>query len=299
MKNLFSYDRTDDEYDLHMDENPYITARLSEDTVQKIQKVYDEMDAEEDKLSEQEDQALHPKIDPRLWIGLGLLVLAILPVLILREAVFQGNGIWIAVGELVLLIASAVLIRIAERKQRKSLEEASHGKLGDNLDATLNRLNELSALADAELAIPEDALYVDVLPFVYKRKGEVRKSCLSGNRFDNQSTRIWRRGWDLCLSDSHVVLTVPQDAIRGRITYAKPYTIELWLKDTKYDEGQYKPYHIRSAGLLACRAHTYYGIVIGQEGGEDYELLIPGYDWPQIEKLISIPELDALPRDDA
>lgn len=299
MKNLFSYDRTDDEYDLRLDENPYITARLSEDTVQKIQKVYDEMDAEEDKLSEQEDQALHPKIDPRLWIGLGLLALAILPVLILREAVFQGNGIWIAVGELVLLIASAVLIRIAERKQRKSLEEASHGKLGDDLDATLNRLNEMSALAEAELSIPEDALYVDVLPFVYKRKGDVKKNCLSGNRFDNQSTRIWRRGWDLCLSDSHVVLTVPQDAIRGRITYAKPYTIELWLKDTKYDEGQYKPYHIRSAGLLACRAHTYYGIAIGQGGGEDYELLIPGYDWPQIEKLISIPELDALPRDDA
>jgi hypothetical protein len=241
-------------------------------------------------------------MDPRLWIGLALLIPAVLPALILREAVFQGNGIWIAVGELALLIASAVLIRMAERSQRRSLQQKQSSQAAPDtadLEAALDQLKALSDRSRKELSIPQDALNLDVLPFVYKRKDAGRKNCLSGNRFDNKPLWIWRQGSNICLSDYRVVLTIPQEDIQGRITYAKPFTVGMWLKETHFTNGQYKPYHIRPAGLLACRAHTYYGVVIGQGNGTDYEWLIPGYDWPQIEKLIHIPDLDALPKGNA
>lgn len=295
MKNLFSYDLTARPYSTTLDEVPFITARISPELAdameQNAQKAFDVIDTPSS--GSQKTSSPHRSWNWKLVVGLLLLIPSLLlPLLALKGRLFEESGSAWAVVSLILLMVSAVLIRLAARDQRKQWQTSSRVSPDFDLEAHMKQMKEFSDRAFRELGVPRDALSLDVLPYRYRRNGTTSKSCDKANHYDNQPMLAWRRGQNLCFSDGRVVITIPCDAVAGRMTYDQSFTIKMWLKPTKYDQGPYKKYHITSAGLMACRARTYYGLVIQKSGEEAYEIRIPAYDWMQIEKMVDVKEYE-------
>lgn len=286
MKNLFSIDRTDDEFRVSIDDNPFVTARLSDEKLKEMTDIRLQVIGHDDS---------RPKVkaSPLLWVGLALMVLAIVPVLIFRSSLFEGGRLWIAFADLLLLIASAVCIGAAGRAQRRDMAAAYSQETRLDFEEAMERMNQLTRASRKELNIPNRTVEVDVLPYLYRRAGEKKKDLSKKGHFDNIPVLIWKYGGMVCLSDCRSVLTIPETAFVGYNTYNEPFTVATWVKNVSCESAKYKAYGLRTFGMMSVRGQKYHGVVIRAESGDVYELRIPCYDLPELERLLGLRELSA------
>lgn len=301
MKNLFCIDRTDDPHSNRPDHTPFHAEHIDETLSRKLEEAssaaFDAFD-QPDSTSSSRQAARQGTW--QLGLGLLLTVGAVVPTIVWRDSLFSGGttyAAWILLG---MLVAGGVLVSWAHRVQRKAMardnrerqERNNSAEAAATMENAMKKLNRLQKQAHAQLHVPDTALELDVLPFLYRRKGEKQVSLNRQGCFDNLLTLVWRQGNELCLSDGVCNLRIPTDAIKGRISYDKSFRVDMWLHDERYNEGRFKPYHLKQAGMLAVRGHKWYGILVTAPNGDSYEWLIPSYDLPQLEKLIPIPETD-------
>lgn len=306
MKNLFSINRTEDTHSVRPDSTPFDAEHIDSALEEQLRQA-------SDAAFEAFDQPLTPPRGRQAgghgsWqLGLGLLltIIAIVPVFLWRDTLFSGDRAYFAWILLALLIAGGVLVSWAYRIQKKTMmqetrERQEANASGQNAAAVETAMKEMTRLqrqARTQLHVPDDALELDVFPFVYEKRGDRTVGLDRNGRFQSLLVLAWRQGNDLCLSDGTCNLRIPTEAIRGRVTCDRPFVVDMWLKEERPGEGRFKPYHLKKTGLLAVKGRTWYCVMLGAPGGDSYELLIPCYDLPQLEKLVSIPEPDARTED--
>ncbi len=304
MKNLFSFDRTGKDTAVFVDDNPFVTARLSDGLQARMEAMDARLDAilngpAPDTQSPQgTDRAGHKRsFVARHWpVWVSLLMVTAAFFLIRLAFRDESSAVWIMVAGIALLVCAWVLISKETRQLRKGITDTS----SPDLTSYSQDMDRLAGEARRELHIPGNAAELEVLPFLYTRKKGAIKRYTPAHTYHNLLLYAWREGDSLCLSEGHAVLTIPKTAIVGYRGCDERYTVDMWLKKEKCNEGRYKQYHIRQTGLLSCRVKGYNRIVIRTDGGgdtpetyrEDYEMLIPCYDWPEMEKLLHINQID-------
>lgn len=290
MKNLFRIDRTGSELNSRLEPTPFDRARITPELAREIDDVTAGVfGGDEHEQDKEIREASRP--DARFWIGVGLMLVVLAGVLFGGDRLFSKDNLWISWVGLGLLAVSLVLITMSRRAQRKAIGETVQKQSDFDFKAGMEKLEVLSAEARKQLEIPDDAEELDVFPFVFTVKDGAEKSCYRKGRFDNLPLLAWRRGQALCLSDSHVVLEIPSDAILGKQTYDEDFALDMWLKETKCTEGRFKPYNLKKSGLMGCKGHTFYGIVVRSDTGDSYEMLVPVYDLSRLEVLVDLPDL--------
>lgn len=297
MKNLFSIDQTEDIRSNRLDETPFHRQTLSPELATAVRKA-------SDAAFEAFDQpAQTPQDKPRnrggwqLGVGLLLTLTAIIPIFAWNDALFSGDRTWFAWVLLAALVAGGVLVGWSYRIQRKTMQAENRARQERSaspentaaVEDAMKELKRLQAQARRELGIPDTALEMDVFPFIYRRKGEEKVSLDRRDRYQSLLTLVWRRGNDLCLSDGSSTLCIPTDALRTRVDYDRPFVVDMWLHDQRPDEGRFQPYHLKRTGLLSAKGRGLHGIGITTPGGDSYELLVPCYDLPQLEKIVTLP----------
>lgn len=295
VKNLFSVDRTEDIHSNRIDETPFCAQRISTELESQIRQASNTAF----EAFDQPDPTRQGKRTGGWQLGVGLLltVTALIAAFVGGDALFSKERIWLAWLLLAVLVAGGVLVGWSQHIQRKAMkQEAAERKErhSDPANATAfeNALKELQTLqrqAREQLGVPSNALELDIFPFMYRKKGGEAVSMDKRDRYQSMLVLAWRRGDALCLSDGSCTLSVPQDAIRIRVDYDRPFTVDMWLKNEQPDEGRFKPYHLKRAGILSVKGQGLHGLQLTAPGGDSYELLIPDYDLPQLEKLVTLP----------
>lgn len=296
MKNLFSIDQTEEPRSSRLDETPFHRQTLSSELAADIQKASDTAFEAFDRPVQ--TSAGRPRGGWQLGVGLLLTVTALIPVFVWQDALFTGDRVWLSWVLLAALIAGGVLVGWSYRIQHKTMQAETRERQERNaspenaaaIEDAMKELKRLQGQAREELCVPDTALELDVFPFVYCRKGEKQVSQDRKDRFQSVLTLAWRRGNELCLSDGSCTLCIPTDALRARMDYDRPFVVDMWLHDQRPDEGRFQPYHLKQTGLLSVKGRGLHGIVITAPSGDSYELLIPGYDLPQLEKLVTLPQ---------
>lgn len=298
MKNLFSIDQTEDIHSNRLDETPFHHEALSPELAAAVRKA-------SDTAFEAFDQPIETPQSKRrgggggwqLGVGLLLTMTAIIPIFVWSDQLFSGDRAWVAWVLLAALVAGGVLVGWSYRIQRKTMQAENRERQERNaspentaaIEDAMKELKRLQGQARQELGIPDTALEMDVFPFIYRRKGEEKVSLDKRDRYQSLLTLVWRRGDQLCLSDGSCTLCIPTDALRFRVDYDRPFVVDMWLHDQRPDAGRFQPYHLKRTGLLSAKGRGLHGIVITTPSGDSYELLIPCYDLPQLEKIVTLP----------
>ncbi len=306
MKNLFSINRTEDPHSVRPDSTPFHAEHIDSGLEEKLRQASDAaFEAFNQPLTPPRGRQAGGRGNWQLGLGLLLTIIAIVPIFFWRDTLFAGDRAYFAWILLAMLIAGGVLVSWAYRIQKKTMmqetrerqEANTSGQNAAVIEAAMNEMNRLQRQARAQLHVPDNALELDVFPFVYAKKGERTVSLDRNGRFQSLLTTAWRQGDDLCLSDGICTLRIPTGAIQGCVTCDRPFVVDMWLKEERPDKGRFKPYHLKKTGLLAVKGRKWYCILLRAPDGDSYGLLIPCYDLPQLEKLVSIPEPDSLTED--
>ncbi len=291
MKNLFRIDRTNDDLSGKWEATPFDEGRITPELEKQLDAVTaDAIGGDGDK--DQEIRAAS-RPDWRFWVGLGLMMAVIITALAAKDVVFASGTSYLSWALLIVLALSTVLISLSRRTQRRNIDNAFKEQSEVDFKAAMEKLDALSGEAREMLGIPDDALELDVFPYVFTCKNGAEKSVYRKGRFDQIPMLAWRRGSDLLLSDSRAVVSIPGDAVLGKQEYDEDFSLEIWLKGEECGKGRFKPYNLKKSGLMGCKGHTYYGVVLRAQTGDSFEVLVPDYDFCELEKLISLPDLSA------
>ncbi|MBQ1252123.1 MAG: hypothetical protein IIY02_04325, partial [Firmicutes bacterium] len=180
---------------------------------------------------------------------------------ILKEApmIFVGGGICIFVW-LFLTIYETVLDRRAYRS--------------DAAVALEDRSNDISARILDDLAVPSDAVDIDILCYDYiinkdGKEIDINNSC----NFQNREYKVFCEEDKICFANKEYVLAIPREQIGEIIRINKKITIPTWHKEEKYNTKKYKELGV-SASNACLVIRPYYSIQVY----EKYNFFVPGYD---------------------
>ncbi len=279
MKNLFSINKSAGGEAVSFDHNRYLVRRVSEETRERLDHAFDILrDGPAPVPPTPEETALKQKSRLFSGIGIGCLVVAILLFLI---GSYIGTSTPMTVIEMVLLVVSIVTTFMGRRANMK-LQASRQDSLHTDFSAATDQLNETAEIAARELGVPHGAASLEILPFQYKMTDGNAVRVGKKNRFDNISTSAWIEGDRFCMATAQELFRIPLSDIRATRFIDEDYEIDFWLKEADHTSEAYKPYNIRMAGVLGRKSRGYHAVEIGG----DYEILIPGYDWPVYEELM-------------
>lgn len=286
-KHLYAVDLTEDKENERVDENPFVTGRLSENTRQTKK-------AEGKNLTKllAKELGLGRMIAGIVLAGLGALILSVTLELISEEGLSPAmqNAWWLVAIGVVSLIAGVILLilhRVRAKKKADELDEDAE------LTAFSEKMEGFSDRVNLELNLPadEDMTEMDILSYRYKRTAKGEKEILENGVYMNDSVYLHREGDNLLLTDYDTVMTIPVSAFEGYYTVDAKYKIFIWFKDEEPDEGRYAAYHIKEDSNVNYSLKTYYRVMIS-DGIDRYELRVPCYDLEVLLGLVDIPCLD-------
>lgn len=283
MKNLFSINKTNNKDSTEFDKNPYLAARVSEGVRDKLKgafSVVEEQTAPRE-LSE-EEKALRKK-GSRYWLTcLGCLVAAVALFFGGSQAGLYDSMPYLHILDLGLLVVSIIFNFKAKKISRKQTEAQGDSLKLDFSEAS-KRLEEAAAEAARELGVPKTALTVDVFPYHYKVNGDTVLRVGKKGKFDNLAVSVFVKNGKLCLATAQELFAVPLSEVKGFREYDEDFETDMWLKPEESDSDKYKDFGIRKSGFLGRKGHGYFGLRIG---AEEYEVLIPCYDWELVKGLL-------------
>jgi hypothetical protein len=283
MKNLFSINKTNDTNATELDATPYLAATVSDEVKAKLKGAFSIVEEQAaPREPSPEELALRGK-GSRYWlICAGCLLVAV--------ALFLGGGklgIFEAVPALyavnIGLLTVAIVFNVKAKRISRKQSEAYNDSLKLDFSEASARLVEAADEAARELGVPEGALTVDVFPFNYRIDGDKLLRVGKRGRYDNLAVMVFVKDKKLCLATSQELTAIPLSEITGYREYDDDFELDMWLKPEEPDSDKYKEFGVRKSGFLSHKGHGYFGLLIGQE---EYEVLIPCYDFGGVRELL-------------
>ncbi len=290
MKHLFSVDRTIDHTHDEFDPTPYVAARVSDEVREKLNAAFSEEVINPTPAETEETAAAKRKIRRSWWLCVGCAAGAI-GVYVTLELLGVMESASAALALPLILLVASMVFNFRARKLERARMSAARPDTSTDIKAAVERFEAASREAARELGIPDDAKALDVFPFYYKIKNGTPARLGKRDRYENLGVSAYRMGDRLCLATAQERLEIPLSDIQGYRVYDREYTVDMWLKEQASDSETYAKYHIRKSGFLGRRARTLCGVVIRHADGEEYELLIPGYDLPVLQALMPLKEI--------
>lgn len=200
----------------------------------------------------------------------------------LAQAYHNAPGIFWA-GAVTLCIAG--LLALWQRVQTASADCSS------SVQAARRKMNDQIRCAKTYLGIPGQVQPVDILLFDYRREAQGLKIL---NTAHNTEFWIYRDQNSLCIADEYQVYALALQELQRIRVVQRGIPMTGWNKGGQPDQARF-----RRSGVM-CHE----GAAIGLQfccaldlthNGEQYALLFPGYELPEIQKLtrLSAPELPA------
>lgn len=193
--------------------------------------------------------------------------------------VFWMGGICFAIW-LVLWILGKV-----KSKSVLSTEESSQ---------TFSHLESVANSIYTELGVPAEAKEVDVLSFFYKMKNGKMKLCERGMQvapYFLANYKLFADNQTLYFVNLDGKYAFPKSEMKGIRRVKKHIRVMGWNKDTQPNEGIYKQYKL-TTDQYGCVHSKTYGILKLEHNGQGYELYIPCYELPRIEKLTGLTAME-------
>lgn len=266
-RNLFSCSVTENRKNDVLDDNPFITKRISNDLRQKI-------DEQIKSAHKQLKKFMHVKL-----ISLALCFVGVIMLVVFLRA-FENSALQIPLVVVGTVVTITGLIMMTIKKSDSNAEQ-------DDSEPVENLFEQVKL----ELGFPLSTDNIDIIPSEYTAAhGETREKINFAKTIYAVYGYVWSDGENLYISDEELVMTVPHDSILGYRKINKEYFLGLWLKDDDPDSPKYAQYKIKE---IDGKYHmdTYYEIVIAHEY-ENYTLNIPCYDFPVISSLVELKNLD-------
>lgn len=286
MKNLFTHEILSDDDERYVPyENPYLVSRVSPET-EAMMNYDDENDTP--KLSAEEKEAIRSKEKKYLLAILGSFAFALISAIpVTRVDALMDTPLWLL--PLLGIVVSFIFLFKHKQLQWKKNGMDSNSLKDVDFEAMAARMDEASKAARAEMGIPDDDVSVEILPYGYKKKGDKQVPEKKAHQFDNTPLSMHVREGKLCIFDSVGLYEIPLSDIKGYRVYDEDYRIEFWLKEEEPTDEKYGAYKLKKCGLFEYKTHTYYGVeVVSEATGETFEMLVPGYDFEELKKVIDI-----------
>ena len=283
MKNLFSINKTSNNKAMELDVTPDHAATVSEEVKAKLKSAFSIVEEEYAPPEPTEEEKALRKKGNRYWmICLVCLVAGI--------AMFFGGsrlGIYesmpfLHVIELGLVVAAMVFNFKARRLNRQQLKLSESHTALDFTEAS-KRLEAAASEAARELGVPTTALTADIFPYHYKLEGDKILRVGKKGKYDNLAVSVFVKDQKLCFATAQELIAVPLSEVGGYAEYDEDFELDMWLKAEEPGSDKYKEFGIRKSGFLAHKGHGFYGLKLG----DDYEVLIPCYDFGQVKELLA------------
>ncbi|MBE6616620.1 MAG: hypothetical protein E7627_01560 [Ruminococcaceae bacterium] len=264
--NLFSYNITDKDNKYTLDDNPFISRRISSSLQEKL---------------DEQSAVLQKNFKKHLsgTMLLGTLIIVGILTSIFSLILLAGSSLRLPmfVVGVVLVLVSFVLIKY---------KKPSYGsKNSESEDCT--KEEDLYERVKWELGFPETPVIIDVLTYEYKMKnGEQCDDRKPGEAYFAYIGYLWIEEENLCISDENCVMSIPTASLLGYRKVDEKYAVSLWLKDEDPDSPEYAEYNIKEIdGDFHLK--TYYDIMITHKYAS-YVLRVPCYDFPKICSLVDL-----------
>ena len=188
---------------------------------------------------------------------------------------------------------SSTLLQLKMKQLQMKKNGISSASFKDiDFDAMATRIDEASHAARAEMGIPDDDVSVEILPYGYKMKGDKQIPEKKAGQFDNSPISMFVKNDSLCIFDGVGLYEIPLGDVKGYRVYDEDYRIEFWLKEGEPTDEKYKEFNLKKCGILEYKTHTYFGVeVVSEATGEVFEMLVPGYDFEELKKVIDVEAL--------
>lgn len=216
-----------------------------------------------------------------MFLGLGLLM----GILRATENITIAEGytnapvlFWICGISLALW---AVLAVWGKQKEKETLQS-------EEVRRAENSLEQITKNCYAELGVPADAPYFDLLVFRYVEKdGQIVPRSLGPVTFMACNSRIFVDDGKLCLSDTNQRNEFPLDQLRRIVTVRKDAAIPSWNKDIPLNQPPYKQYKLRTDSYGFIHFKPYYILEL-DHNGETWGIYFPSYELPTVEALTGL-----------
>ncbi len=173
----------------------------------------------------------------------------------------------------ILCIGIAVIVEIIQLRRTKRAVESDEGQL------LLEQAKQELAQSKMLLGVPEDAADLDVLGYEYKIKRGKEKVIHDEYAYTANDLFAFLEEGELMLADAQDKYAIPLYAITQVECRRKKVKINSWNKEEEVTSAPYKPFKIRyddENDVFTIRA--VYALIINYNS-EEYELLVPDYDW--------------------
>ena len=141
--------------------------------------------------------------------------------------------------------------------------------------------------AKEQFDIPDDAVNMDVLSFMYTDKDGKFKvySKLGISIYLNNPKKVFIRDGKMYFADLTSLFAIPVDTLGEPVLVDKTVNLPWWNKENPYNSAKYAEYKIHPNNIGTLSMKTYYAIPL-KANGEDYTLCIPPYEKEVYDKLI-------------
>lgn len=187
--------------------------------------------------------------------------------------VLIGVSCWIVFGCMTLIA----------RKKIKEIAES------DEFNHSQSKAETLSNSIYAELGVPPQAPFVDILSFQYKIKdGEIKPKGKGAKTvpFINIAFRIHSDSENLYLTEMENKYAFSFSEIKGIKMIKERGFIQAWNKDVAFNKGEYKQYKITKNDYGYY--FKQYCILELDHNGEIWQIFFPDYELPVFEQLTGL-----------
>ena len=278
MKNIFALNDTDPNNEV-FDGQLFLCAEIPATQ----QQICEEFDADSEQLAE---KAQLPKPLQILMVVAGVAALLCILVFVkLLDGEEPTPLYWFLIPAAIAGAVFLLLFVLARRKNEDVLKSREFAILEENSDR-IDRENR------AFLGVPENTPMIDIFTYTYKIKNGKEKRDRFLFDFLNMELSAFCENNTLYLADISSKYGIPLHDITGIRCIDKKVRFPLWNKEEAPNKGIYKPFKIREDDSVYYMK-PYYALDI-LHGGEEYELLFPGYELATIEKLTGLkaPEIN-------
>lgn len=286
MKNFFSVNKTDNTDNTDYDVNPYLARRVSDEVKQKLDNVFDVLEEDMAPPPPTEEYTEMKKKEGIYWLICLICFLAGVVLFFLGSELNWFDPAYLLLIPVGILLVAALVLCISAKSTRNKRDALDHAQRKVDFDEASQKLEAAAAEAADELGVPDNATAVDILPYHYTVKDG--KEVLYGKkgRFDNLTLSFFLGDDGLRVATACELFVIPLDQISGYRVYDEPYEIEMWLKPEDSDSDTYRAFDLRRSGFFGRKGRRYFGIAV--KGQEEYEILIPGYDFEPIRALLGL-----------
>jgi hypothetical protein len=284
MKNLFSINKTDDKDSMEFDAVPYHTASVSDEVRSKLKNAFSIVEEDTAPPPPTEEESALRKKSNACWLTcLACMVGAIGLFLVASRNGLYETMPFLHIIELIFL-AGAIFFNLRARKLSRKQTRVQGERMQVDFSEASKRLEAAAAEAAAELGVPEGALSVDVFPYHYKVSGDTVLKVGKKGKFDNLAMSVFVKEEKLCFATAQELFEVPLSEITGMREYDEDFEIDMWLKTEEPTSERYKEFGLRKNGFFSHKGHGYFSLKIG---GDNYEVLIPAYDFGEVKALLT------------